>query len=1160
MNGLLGKAFFASLLLVSLGAPTFAQDAVRIVDGRIDVRDDAFRAVFVDEFMLYPGTKVTLDVEFRVDVMRRMYETRECWSQLFGGIWCEYIKRSTGSGIQEDRAPLILDLFERRQEGSPAMAGPVTTSPARVKEGEDPFDVSNHLPALTSTFAIELDDAAVQDAFTRGYVLKGRVANKYKAGESYPDIERRSCDPHRNNESCSQGQYVIHIRTVDTTAREKMLERYLARKRSYSEIAGPDVIDHFMKSEVSDRTTKSRARVMRAAELLVQHARTHYRAEGGIRNEDLRQILEYAVSLDQENVDARNDLVRYHIEAGSLALAKEKGAENLKKYSEDYARGDRKKDTLKGLAQALRNGGQIMLKDRAATDLIDVEVANGFYERAVAVWAEYEKLGHPINKDERLAIAQIHVDQARVLSLIRTATAMQRAIKRLELARIQLPRAGRGTPTAVSSDGQHFLTASFFQPLAEVGSSRVSVGYLPSEEWLPVQVQHSTGEVLLERLDRNGRPSYARWPSRSGSNVIERTITMPADQELQGGRIFGNGLIGLDRKRGELVWIREGNKEVMASKLNEKAQWSSAAEAGVAVLAPGVVNEPVLIWNNGQSLKLDVGAVIVERVAVSPLGKHVQVLQKSDKGIELRIIDVDKLAKGDANASQIHAIDIPAHDEAELLFTQDGQFALQRGQGLLTIVPVSRGQPKVVKLTSDTPLSLQPVEGKRVVVLLRDGKGMVGALSVLDAGEAYASGAEVPANASSPPLETLTFFAEVPFEVLVTSSGGKAGAGAGSLVLLAKTLPALLHVHSFKSGQTLEHRVSSWRHGDAVLLPGGRQLAVRDRTSAEVWLLNLKDDRQIRRFQGGTTAKGQPVTEIVPIAGSQTGGFFHITRDQGSGSVVAVTTYLDAEQEGKRHELPPLTSGVVAQTGWVFLRQPLGHLIYDQARVTFVSAQVSGERAPVDPTLSRQEHDAALAKLPPVSVDVVEVDQAGQVSLGRIEVRDPASIVARLGTSILQRRETGFALIDPKGRPVYLDDCGPKTRAGECDDGQLFFSRDGKSVTNARQGKDALEITQFTLNEDGRAEIAWRCKACGSIGNNDFATLADGFVGALPKVDFVIGPSGDILAPLRGSLGYGMAKDERWTRTIPLARPVALGLNTALVQRDGATFEIWRTN
>ncbi len=1158
-------AALAFVQLLNLTTLVQAQETTRVVDGRINVRDEDFKPVFLDNLKFYPGTKVDLEIVSNVDAMRWMYETRECWSEWFGGIWCEYIKRSNSSGIGPDRAPLILELFDRTQDGGNPMQGPAATTPARLPANVDPFDPSSHLPVATSSLIslmVELDDASVQDAFNRGYVLKGRVAAKYKSGDSYPPIVRRSCDPHRNQEHCSQGQFIVKVKAVDTTSRYRMLERYLARKRSYVEISGEGVIDHFMKHEIVGGVSKPRLRVIEAAKLLVFHARLHHRLDSsGARNEDLRQILEYAVSLDPENPDARNDLVRYHIDSGSLAQAKAQGGEALKKFNDDYLVNKRDATTLRGLAQALRNAGQIMLKDRAATDLQDVEVANGFYERSLAIWAEYEKGGNPIGSGERLEIAQVNVDQARILGLIRSAPALQRASKKLEEARLQLPRVGRGMTTFVSSDGEHFLTASFFQPLAEVGKAQVLVGYLPSVNWTPVHAATSSGRVLLSREDDAKAISYAYWQLDSQSNEVSHIVALPPLLRLTGGRPYGTGLIGVDGITRDLVQVEGGKKEVLAKTLTNTAKWSSASDAAVAALAPARTKEKITIWREGKVFSFDPGAAEIADLAVSSNGRFLQILQSSNKGPELRFVDLNKVVKGESDASTIYKLEAPFAN-AELLFTQDEQFALQRADGLLAIVSANiPGEIKAVRYSEVGAPPLVVADRSRLAMMPRDQEGMVDKVALLDIAAAYGVGVPVKNYDSAPviALKELKFQARVPGEGLViAATGSKTGTDADRVVLLAKLLPAILQVHSFKSGRAMEKRALAWRHGDAVLLSGGENLVLRDRAAGSINILDLKSDSELRQFSGAVTKTGDFVNEIIPISGSKAGGFFVVIRDPDTGSVTFVETFAEPRATGLRYALPQPVGVGGGQLAWRLLRQPLGHLSPDQNRLVFLAARQSDPKI-LKGALVRSDYDSAYEALDLEPASIVEIDADGQATAGKIELRDPASTVAKVGDAFLQRRETGLAWTQPDGRLVYLDECGPKTGLDECSGGDVQFPPDGRSVVLARQSVEALDLTRWIVNGNGSVAVVWRCKACGSVRKDAYDSLASNFVGAWPRATFALGSDDTVLAPHQGVLGTGKPQETKWTRKLPLARPVALGTDMALVQRDGATFEIWRS-
>ncbi|WFU16437.1 hypothetical protein [Bradyrhizobium sp. CB3481] len=1131
-----------------------------MTDGRLEVRTEAYKPVFLDTLRVYPGTKVELEVISKVDAMSRMYETRECWSKWFGGIWCEYIKRTDGSGMGADRVPLMLELFEGPQDGSAPMSGATRTNPARVKSESDEFDASSHLPANTGTFTIDLDDASIQDNFTRGFVLKGRVATRYNAGGSYPSLVRNPCAPHRNGEYCSQGQFIVKLKAVDTTAREKMFERYLARKRSYGEISSPGVIDYFMKHEIKNGQSQLRPKLVNVTALLMAHARTHYQLQGGARDEDLRQILELAVSLDPGNPDARNELVRYHIETGSLSQAKAEGGETLRKFSEAYSANPQDRNTLKGFAQALRNAGQIFLRDRAATDLQDVETANGFYERSLKIWAEYQVQAEELSDDERTQIAQVQVDQARILQLIRSKPALERATTKLEDARRFLPRVGRGMVTAVSSDRKHFLTSSFFQPLAEVGKAQVLVGLLPSGGWKPIGTVRTSGRLLMKRPSGDSSLEYGYWAPSSPKSVEQ--FLMPGVSFLSDVRPYRAGeLVGVDSSSGDWVATDGGKLITLEKSIEKTALWDAAESSPVTAFTDGKDASKIKIVRNGKSFLIETSGGATKALSLSPSGRFVQFLQMSGNDGSLTIVDLSKLeANSKQDASNTFTSKLP--NELSLskplsVFSADERFAttILGDEFLLICMTDKPSNSSILRLPHETKGLRLEVVGDSYFALLPTVGETVSGIALLDGEELSKQGKDLAnwKSAAAAPLLNMQFQSSISTQGLTISSFNKA---TKTTTLLVEKLPAVLHVHSIQNGQLWEARIAGARYEDAVLLPGGEHMLLRDEDE-RIRIVNRALDT-LHDFSGAKSSKGLPINEIIPIAGAVQGGFFRVERDATSGEVVRVSTYSSAKSEPKVYQFPSLASIGGKQQGWRLLKQPTGHLTPDQARLTLVPGELKTE-INLDPGKKRSDYDSLYQKKEPQTVAIIQIHSDGTVQTSKVDLREPDRILAKVGGAFIEARETGLAFVSPGEQDLtYLDDCGPSAVSDGCSSMELKFAEDGQSVISVRQNGDALDVTGWKAAVDGNVSIAWKCKVCVSVNQQAYEPLVDRFAGARPSTLVAATANGRLLAPYKGGLGSGLPTDATWSRKLPLGSPITVTDEVAMIQRETMKFELWR--
>lgn len=1161
----LGKAYAVTASLIASVAfcapPTKAAEPERVTDGRLDVRAETYKPVFIDTLRMYPGTKIELEVTSKVDAMSRMYETRECWSKWFGGIWCDYIKRTDGSGMGPDRVPLMLELFESPQEGAAPMAGAATTSPARIKSDTDQFDSSSHLPANTGTFTIDLDETSIQDNFTHGFILKGRVATRYNAGGSYLPLIRNPCAPHRNGEYCSQGQFIVKLKAVDTTARVKMLERYLARKRSYGEISSPDVIDYFMKHEVKNGQSQLRPKLVNVTNLLMAHARTHYQLQGGARDEDLRQILELAVSLDPENPDARNELVRYHIETGSLSQARAEGGETLQKFSEAYSANPQDRNTLKGFAQALRNAGQIFLRDRAATDLQDVETANGFYERSLKIWAEYQVQAAELGDDERTQIAQVQVDQARILQLIRSKPALERAIIKLDDARRNLPRIGRGMVTAVSSDREHFLTSSFFQPLAEVGKAKVLVGVLPSGDWNPISVVRTSGQILMQRSSGGSSVEYGYW-SPSAAKSVEK-ILLPGVEFLSGARPYGpGGAIGVNGVSGDLVAVVEGKLTTLEKSVEKTALWDAAASSLVTAFSEGKDASKIIVRRNGKTFLIDTGGGTTKALSLSPSGRFVQFVQMTGNDGTLTIVDLSSLeTTSKQDSSNTFTFKLPSElsiSPHRPLFSADERFAttIIGDEFLVVAVTEKPSNLGIFQLPQDPQGVRLDAIGDSYFALLPAAGETVSSIAILD-GEELVKQAKDLVNwksAAAVPLLKMQFLSSISTQGLTIASFNKV---AKTTILLAEKLPAVLHVHSTQGGQVWEARTSGARYEDALLLSGGEHILLRGEDE-KIRVVNRALDT-LHEFSGAKSSKGLAINEIIPIGGMSKGGFFRIERDAKSGDVVRVSTYPSARSEPKVHQLPSPDSIGGKQQGWRLLRQPAGHLTPDQERLALIPAELK-TGSELEPGTKRSEYDARYQKKQPETVAIVEILADGGVETSKVDLREPSRIVAKVGGAFIEARETGLAFVSPgQGDLTYLDDCGPSAVSSECSVVELKFAENGQSLISARQSGDALDVTGWSAAADGTISVVWKCKVCISVNQQAYDGLVDKFVGARPTALVAATADGLLLGPYKGGLGSGLATDATWSHKLPLGSPISVSKDVALIQRETMKFELWRT-
>lgn len=1142
-----GIAFVAAL--GAIATQPFAQETSRVVDGRVNVQDDKFQPVFLDGRKFFPGTKVQFDVVSRVSAMRFMYEERVCFTELFGGLWCKYVPTSRESGLGPDKVPLVLTLFDSVQEDAKPIALPHVTEP---RHDSSKFDDTIQLPNTVDRFTLAVGAADVQEHFAKGYVLKGRVAPKYNDGSQYLTLTRSSCDPHRNGEYCSQGQFIVTLKTVDTSDREKMLERYLARRRSYAEISSESMVDFFMKNEVKNGRVAART-LPKIAELIVEHAKVHHQdssqkgQESAAPNEELRRILVYAVSLAPESEVARTELVRYHIKSGSLGEAKVQVGEQLKKLTAAYESGDKKPATLVPLAQALRNAGQIALKDRAAVNLRDVEVANAFYERALAIWLEYERLGHPISANERTEMANVNVDQARVLSLIRSRTALERAAAKLDKARHLMPKTGAGLVSSVTGDGLHFLTSTIPNPIAEVGAMQVVASFLPASTWRPMGLSAPSSRLLLVRSKAGAGQEYALGTAEEFDEQTYKSVSLP--DGVQSVRQFRGGVAGVDVPQKEFFAFADGKRELIAKDVDDGTPVAAALNAKVFAFARKTDKGKIGVWRDSKLLEFDSKPDGVVGLAVSADGQQVHYAARSGKSFEIGIANVEKLAAKPPDTFRRIPVDIPDTAFGDVILTPDGKYAVHRGKGLVGVLDLASSEFRFAKLPEGVEAPWFPVSGSNVATVPDAKDGTITELSVLDAAQIYLAGVPIAKIASAQPAPKTTLKFQLPLMRSEMTVAAFASTN-NQITLLTSQLPAVLHSRQVGGEEVLEHRIAQWHPRDIQLLSGGKHLIRYAADRSETEIVDLQTGKAVSSYSRLSTVNGNSVNEIIPFDRGGTGGYFRVERNA-SGAVLSVDVYSSPSTKAATHVLSPTSESTGSPLAWDLLNKQRVKLASGQGKL-LLAAVATAAATPNEQAKTREAFDAQYLLSAPQALAIAQIDANG-LSTQEVSVRDAASVVAMLGSTIVLRRETGFAALKRDGTLSYLDECGPKSIVGECLNTRFHY-RDNDIIT-IRRTATGFEFVNWVPDETEGAKVSWRCKPCADL---RASSVVDPFVGTWQYETYLLGKQDLVVAPYAGALGIGKAGDDTWTKKIPPGKPVLLTPTMVMVQKDMAGYEIWR--
>lgn len=254
------------LLNCQLEPPAWA----RILQAEVDVTWGAEQRVTpLPELFAGEHACLRVALDRTVNIDRRRYQERECWTDWFGGIGCKWVTRIANHFNSPAQVPLAYALHEAGTKHSPGEANGSTSIELLVPPGS---------PAhIRSSVAL--------------HAMIGRPGQ----------FGRATCggDP----EICSQGAYSVTV-LVNSMPRAEALLQYLSETRlSYDEIAGPRIQNENLRS--SDRPV----RIIFARALLAQ-AQNQHDATSADRQKILELALEYAPpSTEQEYQTTREDIL-----------------------------------------------------------------------------------------------------------------------------------------------------------------------------------------------------------------------------------------------------------------------------------------------------------------------------------------------------------------------------------------------------------------------------------------------------------------------------------------------------------------------------------------------------------------------------------------------------------------------------------------------------------------------------------------------------------------------------------------------------------------------------------------------------------------------------------------------------------------------------------
>jgi hypothetical protein len=1095
-------------VLFSAGSSAAAD---RFIDGHVDVAAPGFTNVFVNDHKLYPGTTLTVQLQSGVDVMRRMYNERECWSEWFGGLFCKWVPRSQGSGAGLDAAPISMQL-----QGP---AGLADSTPAPLTDG---FDPEPHLPPGTSTIAINLP-ANIQTGFATGYSIVGRVAPRWGANGGNGPINRTSCASFVDGGTCSQGQDVIHVTGWDTSTRLNALKTYLARSRTAAELVeGGDALDWFMLNELNgDLVGPATANKATIAGWLLDHVQANYRTPtGGQPPQAQADILAIAGSLDPSNHKVQAAIVQNRIDRGLLGEAKALNGGELAALKKAYEAHDTSEGTLSAYAEALRAAGTITAQQYANSDVTAVKEAIGFFSESVKIWTEYRNHGYGDALKDRMGIVQANVDAARTLRLLGGADNIHRAVDALNQARSQLPQDRSGYAVTVTPQGQ-ILTVDATTTIADSPSGPVTVAFAPFGADSVPDSDPAKGVALI----------------RQGTSLLrfevnpERVtpLAFPPAAVWGRARLGGGGLVGEDMQGHALLSVAADGTSKSITSLVAGLVWDAARDADVTAFGDPATPGAFTLVRAGQPFSIPAAPGAIAGLALSRDGALVALVTHDGAVDHVQVIGT---ASG-AAPQVLMTSDVPtqARLPLDLQVSSDGAYTLLAGATDVTLGDVNAKTWATIS-AAPTPVrrSFQPTGGHRFARPTGAADGRVASIVELDATSAMgdATNYQLPERQFSNPLGAAVF--------------AIADTRTPSMTILASGVAATIRILDATGAVGTAYSTAEWRPGATVL--SGPFMLVNAASSRLVTVVKPDDTAAARSY----AAPANQMVEALPLGVDGYGVVYRQGED-----VLRVDVYGVASTTVLATIAPPATVGG-GPAAWRLLRTRAGPATPATASLDLIS-KAPGSPAIPPTTGDRAHDDLAYAALGSVATDVLSILPGGQSQTAHLSIRDPGTVIAVAAGTPVQRRRTGLAWPDATGMLHYLDTCtGTDTK---CGDQRLFVQ--GADVMVARRSNGKLYLQGASASASGLDKSKWECTQC-ALPPNDPAKLKVLYPPGFDAPDFAYASGASTRSILFPSDTLDVIGDgaSGWTSRLPFGAPLWLDDHRAIMQVTDERIEIWQ--
>ena len=363
---------------------------------KVNIEQQDYHQTYKDIVSFQPGHQISLAIDGQIDINRRYWSVRKCkWLGL--KCWYEPRESSNWQGI-EDR-PVLARLCLPDEQGACVVD-------LSIKSGS--YD------GLKKVRELQVEEGLGLESLTKRYELQTVIEGN--------GVDRSECTGVRPS-SCSFGEYEIST-VVDVKDRVLELERLLQRPQKLNDLLGDDVVGNYIR-----RSNVARKIV---ACLYFEHAQLFYPEVVGGANRSREQLLRFIIELDPDN-EYRVELTGQLIESGALDEALEGAEEQLIEARKAYEESGQRQSEAEAYAKTLLNRARLWIDDRVASEGADLDVAVGLLSELVRV-RRASLVGAPWDEARRVEFIRAQIEQARLLSLIRSSVALEQAEKGLSEA------------------------------------------------------------------------------------------------------------------------------------------------------------------------------------------------------------------------------------------------------------------------------------------------------------------------------------------------------------------------------------------------------------------------------------------------------------------------------------------------------------------------------------------------------------------------------------------------------------------------------------------------------------------------------------------------------------------------------------------------------